>query len=186
MIDAGDRDRLADEALPGWLDNLEPAARREPATLPAGYVLVDVILPPHQAFIARKWAEAARKRLVPLREAAQQAAAERAEERRKGSTALVEDARTKQAEADGRIALRGRYRVARVHHPVFARDVGKVVIVDRFAGLGMVWAHDDKPVTYRTNRAGRRVVAFDPCCVQSLYHIDDLEPFEEKQDGKIE
>ncbi|WP_193387859.1 hypothetical protein [Xanthomonas phaseoli] len=186
MIDAGDRDRLADEALPGWLDNLEPAARREPATLPPGYVLVDVILPPHQAFIARKWAEAARKRLGPLREAAQHAAAERAEERRKASKALVEDARTKQGEADGRIALRGRYRVARVHHPVFARDVGKAVIVDRFAGLGMVWAHDDKPVTYRTNRAGRRVVAFDPCCVQSLYHADDLEPAEGEQDSKIE
>ncbi|MBR8087077.1 klcB [Burkholderia vietnamiensis] len=185
MIDGSARDRLADDALPRWLDNLDPPASREPATLPAGYVLVDVILPPHQAFIARKWAEAAHKRLGKLREAAQAAKAERVAERREAAKALAEDTRKKQGEADGRIALRGRYRVTRVHHPVFERDVGKVVIVDRFAGLGMVWAHDDKPVTYRTNRAGRRVVAFDPTCVQSLYHMDDLEPAEGEADSKI-
>lgn len=186
MIGAADRDRLADEAVPAWLDSLEPAARREPASLPAGYVLVDAILQAHRAFVVRKWAEAARKRLVELRETAQQHATEQAEKRREASKAMVEDAKRKDAEADGRIALRGRYRVARVHHPVFAHDVGKIVIVDRFAGSGMVWAHDDKPVTYRTNRAGRQVVAFDPQCVQSLYHMDDLEPVEGAQDSKIE
>ncbi|WP_367899703.1 hypothetical protein [Xanthomonas oryzae] len=186
MIDTKDRDRLADDALPRWLDNLDPPARREPATLPPGYALVDVILPPHQAFIARKWAEAARKKLEKLGDAAQAAKAGQVSERREAAAALVEDSRTKQGEADGRIALHGRCRVTRVHHPVFARDVGKVVIVDRFAGLGMVWAHDDKPVTYRTNRAGRRVVAFDPSWVQSLYHMDDLEPAEGEPDSKID
>ena len=37
-----------------------------------------------------------------------------------------------------------------------------------------VWAHEDKPVTYRTNRAGRRVVDHDPRCIQSIYSFDDL------------
>ncbi|WP_229689314.1 hypothetical protein [Xanthomonas oryzae] len=134
----------------------------------------------------RKWADAARSKLAELRRTAMETAAREAGERRQASKAFVEDARNRDGAADGRITLRGRYRVARVHHPCFARDVGKVVIVDRFAGSGMVWGHDDKPITYRTNRAGRRVVDFAPQCVQSLYHMDDLEPVEGEQDSKIE
>lgn len=80
MINADSRDRLADEPLPGWLEGLDPPARREPARIPAGYELVDVILPAHQAFIARKWAEAARSRLAVARSVAEQEAAARAEE----------------------------------------------------------------------------------------------------------
>lgn len=30
-------------------------------------------------------------------------------------------------------------------------------------------AHDDEPVTYKTNRNGRRVVDSDPSCIQSIY-----------------
>ena len=39
-----------------------PPARREPATVtvPAGFVLVDVVLPKQKAFIVKKWAEAAK------------------------------------------------------------------------------------------------------------------------------
>jgi len=37
-----------------------------------------------------------------------------------------------------------------------------------------VWAHDDKPVKYRTNRNGRRVVDYDPRCIQTLYGIEQL------------
>ncbi|CAE6823659.1 Protein KlcB [Paraburkholderia aspalathi] len=186
MIDAGDRDRLAGDALPAWLAELVPAPRREPATVPAGYVLVDVVLPAHRAFVARKWADAARTRLAELQRVAQEAAAKADEERRKASRTFVENARKKAGETDGRVELRMRYRVTRVHHPCFSRDVGKVVIADRFAGRGMVWAHDDKPITYRTNRNGRRVVDFDPSCVQSLYNVDDLEPAEGERGSKIE
>nr|WP_011666375.1 hypothetical protein [Bordetella pertussis]WNV60317.1 KlcB [Bordetella pertussis]BAF33450.1 KlcB [Bordetella pertussis] len=58
LIEASYRDRLADDPLPGWLAGLEPPARREPVTvtIPPGFVLVDVVLPAHKAFIARRWA----------------------------------------------------------------------------------------------------------------------------------
>lgn len=60
-------------------------------------------------------------------------------------------------------------------HPSASRDVGKRVIVDRLnPEYGSVWAHDDKPVTYRTNRAGRRVVDYDPRCIQTIYGVDQL------------
>lgn len=186
MLDAADRDRLAGQALPGWLAESMPTPCREPATVPAGFVLVDVVLPAHRAFVVRKWADAARAKLAELRRVAQETATRQAEERRQASKTFVEDARNRDGAANGRIELRKRYQVARVHHPCFARDVGKVVIVDRFAGSGMVWAHDDKPITYRTNRAGRRVVDFDPQCVQSLYHMNDLEPVSGELDSKIE
>jgi hypothetical protein len=93
VIDADSRDRLEDEPLPAWLEGLEPPARREPAGIPAGYELVDVILPAHRAFIARKWAEAARSRLAVARSVAQREAAARAEERREASRALVENSK---------------------------------------------------------------------------------------------
>lgn len=61
-------------------------------------------------------------------------------------------------------------------HPSASRDVGKRVIVDRVnPEYGSVWAHDDKPVTYRTNRAGRRVVDHDPRCIQTIYGVDQLQ-----------
>lgn len=61
MIEASYRDRLAADPLPAWMAGLEPPARREPATftVPPGFVLVDVVLPAHKAFIARRWAAAA-------------------------------------------------------------------------------------------------------------------------------
>ena len=61
-------------------------------------------------------------------------------------------------------------------HPSASRDVGKRVIVDRVnPEYGSVWAHDDKPVTYRINRAGRRVVDHDPRCIQTIYGVDQLQ-----------
>ena len=64
MVGASYRDSLACTPLPDWLARLEPPARREAATvtIPPGFVFVDVVLPAHQAFIARRWAvEAAAK-----------------------------------------------------------------------------------------------------------------------------
>jgi hypothetical protein len=49
-----------------------------------------------------------------------------------------------------------------------------VVVVNVNPEFGSVWAHDDKLVTYRTNKHGRRVVANDPRCIQSLYSLEQL------------
>jgi len=68
-----------------------------------------------------------------------------------------------------------RCEIVAASHPSASRDVGKRVIVDRVnPEYGSVWAHDDKPVTYRTNRAGRRVVDHDPRCIQTIYGVDQL------------
>lgn len=58
MIEDHYRDRLAETPLPAWLTGLIPPARREPATvvIPPGFVVVDVVLPAHKAFLARRWA----------------------------------------------------------------------------------------------------------------------------------
>lgn len=48
-----------------------------------------------------------------------------------------------------------------VHHQVFEKDLGKHVVVSKLAG-NIVWTHDDADIRYRVNRAGRRVVAYDP------------------------
>lgn len=56
-----------------------------------------------------------------------------------------------------------------------AGDVGKrIVIVKVNHEFRSVWAHADKPVTYRTNRNGRRVIDHDPSCIQSAYRIEQL------------
>jgi hypothetical protein len=39
---------------------------------------------------------------------------------------------------------------------------------------GYVWVYTDKPVTYRTNRNGRRVIDHDPRCIQSPMAADSL------------
>jgi len=58
-IEASSRDVLATETLPAWLAKAAPVPRRLPTALPAGFELVDVVLPSRQAFIVRKWAEQA-------------------------------------------------------------------------------------------------------------------------------
>lgn len=70
-----------------------------------------------------------------------------------------------------------RCRIVGVHHAVFAGDIGKQVVVLKVCPeFRLVWAHDDKPLTYRFNRQGRKVVASDPRCIQSLYGIQYLRP----------
>jgi hypothetical protein len=65
--------------------------------------------------------------------------------------------------------------IAAVHHPCFRRDIGKVIIVDKvYPDHGSVLAHNDEPIRYRVNRAGRRVVDHDPRCIQTYYSIDAL------------
>jgi hypothetical protein len=68
-----------------------------------------------------------------------------------------------------------RCEVLSVHHPCFAREVGKIVIVTKVnPDFRSVFAHDDKPVTYRVGRNGRRVVASDPYCIQTIYSMEAL------------
>lgn len=60
------RDYLACNPFPDALVGLDIPARRLPATLPAGYVSVDAVLPSHKAFIARKWENEALKKIEKL------------------------------------------------------------------------------------------------------------------------
>jgi hypothetical protein len=124
--------------------------------LPAGFVLVDVVLTTHQAFVVRKW-EAAAKGKVEAAKAAQ------------AKTCI--DARGEVS--DFRPGVR--CEIVSVHHPCFSGDVGKVIIVTKVsADSRQVWAHDDKPVTYKLNRNGRRVVDSDPRGIQSIYGMEAL------------
>nr|pir klcB protein - Enterobacter aerogenes plasmid R751 [Klebsiella aerogenes] len=184
LIEANYRDRLADAPLPDWLAGLVPPARREPATvtIPPGFVLVDVVLPAHKAFIARRWAA----------EAAGKVKAARARSNAKGKPGAASEIRIGgngdalqhrqewacQARADlveFTPAPGQRCEIVSVHHPVFAKEIGKrVIIVKVHPDTRQVWAHDDRPVTYKTNRAGRRVVDSDPSCIQSIYGFDQL------------
>lgn len=165
MIEAACRARLADDPLPAWLAGLGPPARREPATvaIPPGFVLVDVVLPAHRAYIARRWAaEAAAK---AARSNAKGKVVAAGPERDAGSTGMVEF-----------LPVPGqRCEIVSVHHPLFAKEVGKrVIIVKVHPDTRQVWVHDDRPVTYKTNRAGRRVVESDPSGIQSIYGFDQL------------
>jgi len=58
-VEQGQRDILAANPLPAWLNKISPPPRRVPASLPQGFEQVDVVLPAHQAFIARRWADQA-------------------------------------------------------------------------------------------------------------------------------
>jgi hypothetical protein len=131
-----------------------------PELVPAGYVLVDVVLTTHQAFIVRKWEAAAQLKI----EAARAATAKPRFDARNE----VEDFRPGV-----------RCEIVSVHHPCFSRDVGKVIVVTKVsADTRQVWAHDDRPVTYKINRNGRRVVDSDPRCIQTVYGMDGLRVLE--------
>jgi hypothetical protein len=65
MIESDYRDRRAAEPVPAWVADLVPPPRREPTipVVPDGFALVDVVLPAHRAFIARKWAKEAQAKI---------------------------------------------------------------------------------------------------------------------------
>jgi hypothetical protein len=215
MVEASYRDRLADAPLPAWLAGLEPPARRAPATVlvPPGFVLVDVVLPSHRAFIARRWAAEAATRIKAARAAGLDAKGKitgagperdpaspettmtcsivKADDAEPGEGGPVSPETTmpRASAATCSIARNGdggpadlvefkpgqRCEIVSVHHPVFDRYIGKrIIIVKVHPDTRQVWAHDDRPVTYKTNRAGRRVVDSDPSCIQSIYGFDQL------------
>ena len=66
-----------------------------------------------------------------------------------------------------------RCQIISVHHRCMNKALGRVVVVVKVL-KNSVLAHDDKPLTYRTNRAGRRVVSNDPRCIQTFYGIEQL------------
>ncbi len=132
----------------------------KPELVPAGYVLVDVVLTTHQAFIVRKWEAAARLKIEAARAA-------------KAKTRFY----ARNEVDDFRPGVR--CEIVSVHHPCFLRDIGKVIVVTKVsADTRQVWAHDDRPVTYKVNRNGRRVVDSDPRCVQTVYGMDGLRVLE--------
>ncbi len=193
------QERRATDELPAWIQALPVPARRKPAAglddalaPPSGFVLVDVVLTAHQAFMVRKWAAAA----APLVRAA--AAAEKARRnaapptphapRREpvvvGTAALphataetpvlvLDDAGEPHDPADFEPGQR--CRIVSVHHECFRKDLGKIVVVKAVnLDFNSVWAHDDKPVTYRINARGNRVVNSDPTCNQTIYGMISL------------
>lgn len=67
--------------------------------------------------------------------------------------------------------------IARVHWPWDAKLLGRVVVITKpDHQMGVVFAYDDAPVTYRFNSKGRRVTERDPRCIQSVYLMADLKP----------
>lgn len=60
---------------------------------------------------------------------------------------------------------------------VLGRDEGKTVVVHKVYSLpdGLsLWCYENRPVRYRINRSGDKVVDFDPACILSPYRIEDL------------
>lgn len=184
-LDPDYQDRRAEDVLPQWLQSLPQPPRRKPAlrdpeTLPVpdGFVLVDVVLTSRQAFIVRKWAEAARVKItVATREAKKSPAASAAVEAPRDSQAKDDDAEGDDADPDPAAPQPGqRWRIVSVHHPCFNRDIGKVIVITKTNyAMRSVFAHDDRPVTYRKNRNGRMVTSYDPRCVETIYGWDSLE-----------
>lgn len=53
-------------------------------------------------------------------------------------------------------------------------DKGKMVVVQQIQD-DMLWCYDNRPVKYRTNRKGQKVIDFDPACVTAPYSPSSLE-----------
>ncbi|NBK29603.1 klcB [Nitrincola iocasae] len=174
-IGTEDRDRLARSPLPAVLASLEPPARRSPATLdvPPGYALVDVVLPPQKAFIARKWAKEAQAKIEADKPTKELPEIEPEAAKPRAAKAAKMNAR----EETRRFKPGQRCQIVSVHHPVFEKDIGKFVIITKLSPhTSQVWAHDDEPTKYRINRNGRRVVQFNPKSVHTIYSFDQLRP----------
>lgn len=167
------RDILAKETLPAFLDALTPPPRRTPAhvEVPKGFVLVDVVLPSQKAFIAKKWAKEAKKKLDQIETTStpkkdEPAALKYHKKAIKAREVTPESSRFMPGQ---------RCQVISVHHPVFESEVGKFVIITSVSSSSsQVWAHDDEPETYRINRNGKRVLEYDPKAVHSIYAFEQL------------
>lgn len=57
---------------------------------------------------------------------------------------------------------------------ISGRNIGEQVVIHQIFE-GILWCYDNRPVTFRTNRKGDRIVDFDPACVTSCYSAEQLE-----------
>lgn len=180
FIASDSRDRLAAEYLPDWMKSLTPPPDRTPETLPDGFVRVEVLLPAPKAFIARKWAVAAQERITDIarRDREERLAAMEQERERRRQLELERPKEYKDrlttVEQYKEFYIGARCEVVRVHHPVFTKTIGTIVKIVTIYDTGSVQAYEDKPVRYRINRRGDRVVDFDPTCIRTFYSVDQL------------
>ena len=183
------QNRHAAKPVRPWLAGMAQPPRRARAIepvgaddlaepLPSGFVLVDAVLTKHQAFIVKKWAEAARLKVKAARGAAKAVPARidaKEEDVAPSPAAESDDYYYEEPPATEAFFKGVRCQIKSVHHPVFAKDIGKKVVVTRVAAdTRQVFAHEDRPVTYNINRNGRRVVESDPRCIESIYSMDAL------------
>lgn len=226
-LDPDYQDRLAEQALPEWMDALPCRPRRpkgvhedaQPLQVPPGFALVDAVLTEHQAFQVRKWAEAAAAKLEAARAkvaansmAVARAKLERAKEEKPNPSPAIQPAESAQEcrrdepgerhqrlrdtvqasagvsplmvpyelptwsfEPGSAFGVGTRCRVERVLWKSFLKEVGTYIIITKVhPDTRQVWAHADKPVTYRRNARGRLVVDIDPRCIENCYSMDDL------------
>lgn len=143
-----------------------------------GYERVRAILPAHQAYQVKKWAEAATAKLKGKQgEATSVEVEEKALVR--GDVFPYPEGFPENpehpVEATEAFSVGLRCRIERVHHKVFIKTVGQHIIITRVhADTRQVWAHDDKPIRHKYNQRGRQVVAYDPRCIQSCYSMNDI------------
>jgi hypothetical protein len=144
-----------------WMQKAEASkstGRQKKGALPEGIVWFEAILPARHAFTVQKWAQSVVTRLPKSKH---------------GSTAKSVSPKVQPGDTGSPVALGQRYEIRR--EPPRDSENGKIVIVSRFSSdPNMVWAYEDKPARYRKNRAGRRVMDFDPRCIESPYSLDEL------------
>lgn len=188
FIDSQHRDRLASEILPEWMKQIIPPAERTPQTLPEGFVRLTTLLPASKAFMARKWSAAAQERIteIMVQKRAEQMTRlenERTFREQLGSENKLYKQQVKKIERYREFYPGARCEVTKVKHPVLDKNIGNIVKIDTIYESGMVLAHDDKPIRYRYNSRGRQVVEYDPACIKTIYHADDLRLLEENDNG---
>jgi hypothetical protein len=63
--------------------------------------------------------------------------------------------------------------IVNVHIPAWRDQIGKHVVVIKALDTSII-AHDDKPVRYRINRKGNKVIEYDPRCIGTFYSRSQL------------
>lgn len=187
FVDAEHRDSLAAEPLPEWMTQISPPPDRTPETLPDGFVRVTALLPASKAYIARKWSVAAQdcisdivrqKRVEVLAARERELAKLRAQSPKEYKQQLIKVQQYRE------FYVGARCEIAKVNHPVSARDIGTVIKIVTIYDSGTIVAHDDKPPRYRYNNRGRKIIEYDPRCIMTYYSADNLKLIEEKDDDR--
>lgn len=199
-IRAEEQTKLAAKPLRPWLaalpvpprhaSDVQDKPEEKYEVLPPGFVLVDVVLKEHQAFIVKKWAEAAKKKINIAKILQKKECLNAKEVAETGNVEPISEAACIKIELEESLndmadkayqhgaeefKIGIKCVIMEVHHICFSRDIGKVIVVAKIChGSRQVWAYEDKPITYRINRRGQKVVYSDPKCIQSIYGMDSL------------